>query len=130
MRVLFISMLVIMLAGCGTMVEKVASWSGHAAGKIGELIYPVQVVSMESEKAWLLKQHYDEPPVLDGFQMDYQARELCPEGYVKEEVYALRPAKFEFDAVACVSEACRYTLVWKVRCDEMPQEPFSIFGKF
>lgn len=132
MKHLLLSLVLVGVAGCSSWGEKAAQWSGHAVAKAGEVMHPVIVAKAETDSKlmWVLKQQYNEPPVLDGFQMDYKARELCPKGYLKEEVYALRPAKFAVNHAACVSAECHYTLVWKIRCDKVPHEPFSIFGKF
>jgi len=120
-----------LLAGCSSMTQKAAALSGHVVGRTGDVMYPVQTQKLDQEgMVWLLQQQYDEPPVLDGFQMDYKARSLCTRGYLKDEVYALAPRKLAVNHAACVTADCRYTLVWKIRCEEVPQEPFSIFGKF
>jgi starvation-inducible outer membrane lipoprotein len=118
-----------LMSGCSSISEKMGQWSAQAVAKTSDVIYPIEV-KQQGDMAWVLTQQYDEPPVLDGFQMDYKARELCPTGYLKDEVYAKRPALFAKDHAQCVTADCRYTLVWKIHCEETPQEPFSIFGKF
>ncbi len=117
--------------GCSSMADRAANLSGRAVAATGEAIHPVRVEKLDQAGVkWLLRQQYDEPPVLDGFQMDYRARALCPKGYLKDEVYALAPRRLAVNHAACVTADCRYTLVWKIHCEEVPQEPFSIFGKF
>jgi hypothetical protein len=119
------------LSGCSSLADRSAEASGHLLGRLGEATYPVKVSKLDGKgKLWQLEQQYDEPPVLDGFQMDYRARSLCSQGYLKEDVYAVAPRKLADDHAACLSADCRYTLVWKIRCEQMPQAPFSIFGKF
>jgi len=130
-RMLAVGVLLGLVAGCSSVTQKAAAVSGQALGRGGEAIYPVHTQKLdEAGMAWLLQQQYDEPPVLDGFQMDYKARTLCSRGYLKDEVYALAPRKLAVEHATCVTADCRYTLVWKIRCEEVPQAPFSIFGKF
>ncbi len=130
-RALMVVALLSVLTGCSSLADKAANVTGRAVASATEAIHPVKTEKLDKQGvAWLLKQQYDEPPVLDGFQMDYKARSLCPKGYLKDEVYALAPRKLAVNHAACVTADCRYTLVWKIHCEEVPQEPFSIFGKF
>jgi len=119
-----------LLNGCSSWANKAGHWTSTAVAKTGDLIAPIEVQKQQDDLHWLIRQQFNEPPVLDSLAFDYRARQLCPKGYLKDEVYAQRPAKFGVDPAVCATADCRYTLVWKIHCDEVPREPFSIFGKF
>jgi hypothetical protein len=130
MRVLILLSALVLLSGCSSWANKASHWTSTAVASTGDLIAPIEVKQQQDDLHWLIQQQFNEPPVLDSMAFDFRARQLCPKGYLKDEVYAQRPAKFAVDPAECTTADCRYTLVWKIHCDEVPREPFSIFGKF
>ncbi len=130
MRRILLVAVAVLVSGCSSWASKTSHWTSAAIGKTGDLIAPIEVKKGEDDLHWLIRQSFNEPPVLNSMAFDFRARQLCPKGYLKDEVYAQRPAKFGVDPAVCVTADCRYQLVWKIHCDEVPREPFSIFGKF
>ena len=139
MRALLALAVMLLLSGCGVLKtvkssgDTVIDWGRSAVAAAGNRIHPVTVKKLperEGQPAFLLRQQYDEPPQLGTFALDNTAMRLCPKGYLLDTSYAVSPRKFGDSRVECVGADCRYALVWKIHCEEVPREPFSIFGKF
>ena len=124
----------VLLGGCPSRWDKTADYTSRAVATVGDYIHPVEVKTLRDDERFALyelRQRQDSPPKLEKWQMDHKARALCPKGYVREHAYAYREGgRFGLDEISCSAQDCRYDLVWIVRCDDVPQEPFSIFGKY
>lgn len=84
-----------------------------------------------SETEYELVQYRDEPPT--GFEsraLRKQAEALCPKGYEYLLRHAQKPAEFATHHAECaLGKDCGYELKWRIRCGDIPREPFSLFGK-
>lgn len=80
---------------------------------------------------YVIEQTRHEPPMsYESRALTKQAEKLCPNGYS----YLLRQNKAESDFAKhhgeCAMGAnCEYVLQWRIRCGNIPREPFSLFGK-
>ena len=78
-----------------------------------------------------LTEHFNEPVInFDSWALRAKSREVCPDGYIYESRQALKTAGFGSTHSACLDGAnCTYALEWRIKCADVPYEPFSIFGK-
>lgn len=85
----------------------------------------------EENKEYELIQTRSEPPTsFESRALRKKAEDLCPTGYEYLLRYAHKPAEFVGHHAACaVGEDCSYELKWRIRCGDIPREPFSLFGK-
>lgn len=59
-----------------------------------------------------------------------QAEKLCPKGYSFLNRQAISSVEFAQHHAECAQgQSCGYELQWRIRCGEIPREPFSLFGK-
>ena len=57
----------------------------------------------------------------------HAAKQACPKGYVLESQQALNNGALLNSQ--CSGNSCQHDLTWVIRCKELAEEPFSIFGK-
>ena len=136
-RLILISSLVISmpmaLNGCsaiGKGVDAVGSGVVAVAEGVQKVTADVKVNKIDNEN-FELQISFNEPvKSLESWAMRIEARELCPDGYVYENRNVVKSSQFnEYDA-DCVSSAnCTYKLNWRIKCQDVPEEPFSFFGK-
>lgn len=121
------------LTGCSTIGKGVDS-VGAGVIAIGEgfekMATDVTVEKVESDQ-YALAQTFHEPVAsLDSWAMRIEAREVCPEGYIYLNRSARKSGGFELsDADCAAGAACSFKLEWQIKCQEVPDEPFSLFGK-
>lgn len=121
------------LAGCSTMndsvntVGKSVVWVAEGATKLAT---DVSVEKID-DKHYVLQQTLAQPiKSLDSWAMRIQAREVCPEGYIYENRNAVKLGAFAQSDNECVGgQNCGYELKWRIKCQKVPKEPFSLFGK-
>ncbi|WP_319379842.1 hypothetical protein [Thiomicrorhabdus sp.] len=65
----------------------------------------------------------------DSWPMRIKAREVCPDGYIYLSRQAQKQGEFADSLTQCSDQNCDYKLEWRIRCQEVPEEPFSLFGK-
>jgi len=121
------------LSGCSTIsdgVDAIGSGVVYVAEGTQKLTTDV-TVEKESDGKFILQQSFNQPvKSLDSWAMRVEARELCPEGYIYLNRNALRSGGFGVsDADCTISGACDFQLQWRIKCQKVPQEPFSLFGK-
>ncbi|MBN2647514.1 MAG: hypothetical protein JXR44_06995 [Thiotrichales bacterium] len=56
------------------------------------------------------------------------AKELCPIGYIPLSRQALKMGELSSSDTQC-NGACQHRLEWHIRCQDIPEEPFTLFGK-
>lgn len=82
------------------------------------------------EEHLLTQFYYDAPTSVESRSLDRQARNLCPVGYsflLRQVVSVDEMAKHQFECAQ--GKNCGYELQWRIRCGEVPREPFSLFGR-
>ncbi|GKT12044.1 MAG: hypothetical protein ISEC1_P1018 [Thiomicrorhabdus sp.] len=124
---------VALLSGCSTIdssVDSVGSGMVSAGDSLQSLTGNVQTKKM-NEKTFHLTEFYHEPvTTFDSWSLRSKAREVCPGGYVYDSRQALKMGKFADTHSECANDAsCGYALEWRIRCEDVPYEPFSLFGK-
>lgn len=88
-------------------------------------------VTKLAEDEFLIEQIRFDPPIsYESRALTKKADQLCPIGFS----YLLRQAhsehEFATDHQQCaVGQDCQFTLQWRIRCGNIPREPFSLFGK-
>lgn len=65
----------------------------------------------------------------DNRTMHLKSKQLCESGYVKLSEQALAKQSLKDTTYQCATEDCRFQLSWQIRCQEVPEQPFSFFGK-
>lgn len=120
------------ITGCSTLSDGVdAAGSGlvSAAESAQRVMTDVKVTKIDTD-LYELQSSFSEPVrSLDSWAMRVEAREVCPDGYVYEQRKALSQQAFGVSDEACVGANCTYSLQWRIKCADVPEEPFSFFGK-
>lgn len=66
----------------------------------------------------------------ENYSLQRQAEKLCPKGYSFLNRQAISSVEFAQHHAECAQgRNCGYELEWRIRCGEVPREPFSLFGK-
>lgn len=90
----------------------------------------VNTLSDEKEEYELIQVRSEPPKDFESRALRKQAEALCPTGYEYLLRHAQKSAEFVKHHAACgVGEDCGYELKWRIRCGDIPREPFSLFGK-
>lgn len=90
----------------------------------------VNTLSDEKEEYELIQVRSEPPKDFESRTLRKQAEALCPTGYEYLLRQAQKSAEFVDHHAACaVGEDCGYELKWRIRCGDIPREPFSLFGK-
>jgi len=126
-------LLVMNLTGCSTVgkgVNAVGSGVVYAAEGVDKAINNVEVTKT-SDDNFTLTETFNEPVrSLDSWSLRIESRELCPNGYVYVNRFAHKTSEFAYSDNQCESDmSCEYKLQWKIKCQDVPKEPFSLFGK-
>ena len=124
---------VVVMSGCSTISKGVDS-VGQGVVALGEgfekIATDVQVEALSDQK-FALSQIFQEPvSTLDSWAMRIESKALCPDGYIYENRNARKVGGFEWSHAECAAGSdCRYQLEWRIQCQDVPEEPFSLFGK-
>lgn len=124
---------VFVLSGCSTVSKGVDSL-GQGIISLGESFEraatDVEVKKLADDQ-FALAQTFEEPvKSLDSWALRIEAREVCPDGYVYLSRNARKAGGFAYSEAQCSGEMdCTYQLEWQIRCEDVPEEPFSLFGK-
>lgn len=121
------------LSGCSTIgdgVDAIGSGLVYVAEGAQQAISNVEVEKIDDNN-FVLQQSFNEPVrELDSWAMRIEAREVCPQGYIYTNRNALNDGAFGIsDADCAASGNCTYKLQWRIECQDVPEEPFSFFGK-
>jgi hypothetical protein len=121
------------LAGCSTLSDGVDA-VGKGVVYIGESVETatsdVTVVKVDEDIYALSETFYEPVKSLDSWAMRIEAREACPKGYVYLSRNARKTGGFAYSEVQCEGEmSCAFNLEWRIKCQDVPDEPFSLFGK-
>ncbi len=131
---LFLSMLAtVALTGCSTVgdgVDSVGKGIIYLAEGTQKIASDVQVEKIDDNKFKLEQTFYEPVNSLDSWAMRIEARAACPDGYVYINRNALKDGGFGLSDAECAgSESCDFKLQWRIECQDVPEEPFSFFGK-
>ena len=121
------------LTGCSTISDGANSvgagvvWLAEGATQITTDVD----VAKTDDKHYVLKQSFNQPVTsLDSWAMRIEARKVCPDGYVYVNRNAVKSGALGVSGADCAaSHSCGYELQWRIKCQDVPQEPFSLFGK-
>ena len=124
---------VILLSACSTIDDSVDSF-GRGMLSVGDSLQSVTgnvQTKKVDEKRFHLTEGYNEPvTTFDSWSLRAKAREICPTGYLYENRQAYKMGAFGKTHEQCADKSsCAYVLEWRIRCEEVPYEPFSLFGK-
>lgn len=133
MGVLALSLSVVILPGCSTVsnsVDAVGSGVVYVAEGFDQIASDVKVEKQADDKFTLSERFYEPVRSLDSWSMRIEAREVCPQGYVYLNRFAQKSSGFAYSDAQCEGEmSCEYKLEWLIQCQDVPKEPFSLFGK-
>lgn len=65
----------------------------------------------------------------DSAQMRVVSKQLCPIGYYQTSRQARSNSELKDSDLDCIGGSCKYSLEWHIRCQDVPEEEFSLFGK-
>jgi len=121
------------LSGCSTLsngVDSVGKGVVYAGEGLEKVTHDVNVEKVNDER-FNLSTEYNEPVrKLDSWAMRIEAREVCPKGYVYLSRNARKTGGFAYSDTQCQGGmSCSYQLEWRIKCQDVPDEPFSLFGK-
>ena len=121
------------LSGCSTIsdgMDAVGSGLVSAAEGFDQATSDV-VVEQKTDDQFVLTEYFYEPVrKLDSWSMRIEAREACPQGYIYLNRFAQKDSLFAESDAQCENEmSCKYKLEWLIKCQDVPKEPFSLFGK-
>ena len=90
----------------------------------------VQVTDLTGDEYMIEQTRFEPPTSFESRALTSKAEQLCPKGYS----YLLRQAysdhEFAVHHGECATGAdCEFKLQWRIRCGNIPREPFSLFGK-
>lgn len=133
LKIALFSFSLVGLGGCSTLsdsMDYVGNSIVSASEATVQFTSDVKVEALE-DKQFALAQTFNEPVrSLDSWAMRIEAREACPEGYVYLNRNAVKSAGFGIVDSECVGTgSCSYELQWRIKCQDVPDEPFSLFGK-
>ena len=121
------------LTGCSTVgkgVNAVGSSVVYVAESADKAISDVKVDKTADDQFTLTETFYEPVRSLDSWSMRIESRELCPQGYVYVNRNAFKSSEFAYSDDQCVGgKSCEYKLQWQIQCQDVPKEPFSLFGK-
>lgn len=116
------------LLGCSTMDSAVNSIA-NGMNKVSEwtVFEDVKIEKMDTDYFKLETQVNEGLSSFNNRGLRNAAKQSCPVGYVLESQQALNNAALL--SSQCEGGNCQHKLVWVIRCKELAEEPFSIFGK-
>lgn len=120
------------LTGCSTIGSGVDS-VGESIVSLGEsferMASDVKVEKLSEEQFALTQTFYEPVKSLDSWAMRIEAREVCPKGYIYLNRNARNSGSFATHEGECTGGACAFDLEWRIKCHDVPEEPFTFFGK-
>ncbi len=129
----FLAISLTLLSGCSSItggVDTVGQGVVSLSDKLQSVTGSVQVKKIDDENFKLSELFYEPVNSLDSFALRAKARETCPKGYTYQSRQAKKAGEFAYTHEQCVGEKdCGYTLEWNIKCEDVPYEPFSLFGK-
>lgn len=121
------------LSGCSTIsngVDSVGKGVVYAGEGLEKATHDVSVDKIDDEHFNLSVEYHEPVRKLDSWAMRIEAREVCPKGYVYLSRNARKTGGFAYSDTQCQGEmSCSYQLEWRIKCQDVPDEPFSLFGK-
>ncbi len=133
LNLLSVGLSIVLLSGCSTIGDGMDSAGSAVVSLTEATAQSISDINVEKlgDKKYSLVQSFDEPVrSLDSWAMRIESREVCPEGYVYLNRKAVKSSLFASSDNECVaSGSCHYELQWQIRCEAIPEEPFSFFGK-
>ncbi|MDX1352539.1 MAG: hypothetical protein R3254_05960 [Thiomicrorhabdus sp.] len=121
------------LTGCSTItngIDAVGSGVVYVAEGFDKVASDVSVEKKADDQFALTERFYEPVRSLDSWSMRIESRELCPQGYVYLNRYAKKTSGFAYSDAQCEGEmSCEYKLEWLIQCQDVPKEPFTLFGK-
>lgn len=121
------------LSGCSTMssgVESVGKGIVYVGEGIEKMTTDVKVEKVDDERFNLSVTFHEPVKTLDSWALRIEAREVCPKGYIYLSRNARKTGGFAYSEAQCEAEmSCGYALEWRIKCEDVPNEPFSLFGK-
>lgn len=121
------------LSACSTVTSGIDS-VGHGVVSVGESmqrkIADVEVKQLKQDQFFLAQSFHEPVNSLDSWALRIESREVCPQGYIYLSRNARKMGNFAYSAEQCYGEMnCSYKLEWQIQCADVPEEPFSLFGK-
>ncbi|MDA3806711.1 MAG: hypothetical protein PF440_02260 [Thiomicrorhabdus sp.] len=122
-----------LLAGCSSItggVDTVGQGVVSLGDKLQSVTGNVQAEKIDDENFKLSELFYEPVNSLDSLALRAKAREVCPKGYTYQSRQAHKAGEFAYTHEQCVGgNGCGYTLEWNIKCEDVPYEPFTLFGK-
>lgn len=90
----------------------------------------VEVTELDEDKFLLEQARSGMPTKYKSRAMDKQAKKVCPIGYrpILRQTFAEQEMATH-RAQCAIGANCNFKLQWQIECTDIPDEPFSLFGK-
>ncbi|WP_130537498.1 hypothetical protein [Thiomicrorhabdus indica] len=143
----------LLLQGCSTLdsgIEKMADFSDSVEESLQSAFVEIEVTELSDQEVQkggfggsleaiadkkygkeyrLSRSINDTIQDLDNRALHAKSRTLCEQGYVKLSEQAITQGTLKENSLDCVSGNCKYQLNWHIRCQDIPEQPFTFFGK-
>jgi len=119
------------ISGCSVQsgAAKIEQGFNAVASTIDKLDSPVQSEKIAENEFRLWQETNHSFKSFESTQMRVLSRELCPIGYYPVSRQARSNNELKGSDLDCLDGSCQYTLEWHIRCQDVPEEEFSLFGK-
>lgn len=122
---------VVLASGCSVQggaakIEAGFSAIAHSMQKFDE---PVQTEQVGENEYRLWQTSFESFKNFDSMNMRTTSKQLCPIGYYQTSRQVRSNAELKETDAECVGGTCKSTLEWYIRCQDIPEEPFTLFGK-
>jgi len=122
-----------LLSGCSSLDNSVTTVVQSVQSATTQVLDFTATDDIQVEQ--LAQEHYRISMVVDEALHDFDNRALrgaanqsCPKGYVFESRQALNNGTL-LNRDCTSPTSCQHQLIWTIRCKELAEEPFAIFGK-
>ncbi|WP_051144813.1 hypothetical protein [Thiomicrorhabdus sp. Kp2] len=131
--VMALSVSALNLTGCSTIadgMDAVGSGVVYVAEGFDKVASEVAIEKKADDQFVLTENFYEPVRSLDSWSMRIEARDVCPQGYIYLNRFAQKTSGFAYSDAQCEADMpCEYKLEWLIKCQDVPKEPFSLFGK-
>ncbi|BBP45756.1 hypothetical protein THMIRHAS_11290 [Thiosulfatimonas sediminis] len=118
-------------AGCSVQggAEKIGDGLGAIATSIQQFDADVQSEKVAENEFRLWQTSNESFKNFESQKMRAVSKQLCPIGYFITSRQMRSSSELKASDLECIGGTCQSLLEWNIRCQDVPEEPFSLFGK-
>lgn len=118
-------------SGCSVQsgAAKIEQGFDYVVSSINDLDNAVQSEKVAENEYRLWQEANQSFKSFESSKMRVRSKQLCPIGYYPISRQARSNSELHESDLNCVGGSCQYTLEWHIRCQDVPEEDFSLFGK-